>query len=61
MELKDCRDTLAANESDLQHSEQENTNLRKKVEVLERAIESPGSKAALKRILERYIHVHACV
>ena len=53
LELKTCRDTLSANESDLQHSEHENQNLRKKVEMLEIAIESPGSKAALKRILER--------
>lgn len=62
-ELKTCRDSLSANESDLQHSEHENQNLQKKVEILERAIESPGSKAALKRILERFVclfMLHVC-
>jgi len=41
-------------ESDLQAAEQERESLQRKVELLEKAMESPGSRLALRRILERY-------
>ena len=56
-ELKDCQEKLSTAEDDVAHSEQENGNLRKKVELLVKAVESPGSKLSLKRILERYCHI----
>ena len=40
-------------ESDLHAAEKERDGLARKVEMLERALESPGSKLALRRILER--------
>ncbi|XP_064392298.1 E3 ubiquitin-protein ligase TRAIP-like isoform X2 [Halichondria panicea] len=51
-ELKDCQERLSTAESDVRHFEQENRNLREKVEILCKAAESPGSKLALKRMLE---------
>ena len=39
----------------MRHFEQENRNLREKVEILCKAAESPGSKLALKRMLERFV------
>ena len=41
-------------ESDLHAAEQERESLQRKVELLETALESPGSRLALRRILERY-------
>ena len=52
-EMQSSRGRLSALESDLQAAEQEKENLHKKVEMLERALESPGSRVALRRILER--------
>jgi hypothetical protein len=52
-ELRVCRDRLSEVERDLHVAEQEKDNMHKKVELLEKALESPGSKVALRRILER--------
>lgn len=48
-----CRERLSEVEKDLQVAEQEKDNMHKKVELLEKALESPGSKLQLRRILER--------
>ena len=48
-----CRERLSEVERDLQVAEQEKDNMHKKVELLEKALESPGSKLQLRRILER--------
>ena len=53
-ELRSCRHQLSAVEGDLALAEQEKDNLQRKVEVLQRALESPGSRLALRRILERW-------
>ena len=58
-ELQSSQSRLSVVESDLHAMEQEKENLMKKVVVLERALESPGSKVALQRILERCL-VHVC-
>ena len=52
-ELRLCRERLSEVERDLQVAEQEKDNMHKKVELLEKALESPGSKLQLRRILER--------
>lgn len=52
-ELRVCREQLSEVERDLQVAEQEKENMHKKVELLEKALESPGSKITLRRILER--------
>lgn len=39
--------------ADLQLAEVEKDNLKKKVHLLEKAIESPNSRTSLQRILER--------
>ena len=52
-ELQSTRSQLNMLETDLHASEKEREGLTKKVEMLEKAIESPGSKVALRRILER--------
>ena len=52
-ELKDCQERLSEVEKDLQEAEQEKENMHKKVEILQKALDSPGSKLALRRILER--------
>lgn len=62
-ELRVCREQLSEVERDLHVAEQEKDNMHKKVELLEKALESPGSKITLRRILERldivtYTHVH---
>lgn len=54
-ELQSTRSQLSMIETDLQAAEKERDGLAKKVEMLERALESPGSKLALRRILERYV------
>ena len=55
LELQRCRSRLEVVESDLHAAEQEKESLQRKVELLETALESPGSRLALRRILERYI------
>ena len=52
-ELRVCREQLSEVERDLHVAEQEKDNMHKKVELLEKALESPGSKITLRRILER--------
>ena len=52
-ELQSTRSQLSMMETDLHAAEKERDGLAKKVEMLERALESPGSKVALRRILER--------
>ena len=52
-ELRGCRERLSDVEKDLHVAEQEKDNMHKKVELLEKALESPGSKISLRRILER--------
>ena len=52
-ELQSSRSQISMLETDLQAVEKERDGLAKKVEMLERALESPGSKMALRRILER--------
>jgi coenzyme F420-reducing hydrogenase beta subunit len=52
-ELQSTRSQLSMMEADLHAAEKERDGLAKKVEMLERALESPGSKVALRRILER--------
>lgn len=52
-ELRVYREQLSEVERDLQVAEQEKENMHKKVELLEKALESPGSKITLRRILER--------
>ena len=44
-------------ESDIHSLEQEKDSLHRKVELLERAIESPNSQKILRRILERCVNV----
>ncbi len=56
-ELDDCQKRLSTAECDVQHFEQENKNLHQKVEILCKAAESPRSKLALTRILERYFPI----
>ena len=51
------REQLSEVERDLQVAEQEKENMHKKVELLEKALESPGSKITLRRILERSVIV----
>ena len=58
-ELRVCRERLSEVERDLQVAEQEKENMHKKVELLEKALESPGSKITLRRILERSVR-HTC-
>ena len=53
-ELQSTRSQISVLETDLQAAEKERDGLAKKVEMLERALESPGSKMALRRILERW-------
>ena len=54
-ELQSSRSQISMLETDLQAVEKERDGLAKKVEMLERALESPGSKMALRRILERWV------
>ena len=54
-ELQSTRSQLSMLETDLHAAEKERESLAKKVEMLERALESPGSKVALRRILERSV------
>lgn len=56
-EVKECRDRLSEVEKDLQVAEQEKENMHKKVELLEKALESPGSRITLRRILERCANI----
>lgn len=56
-ELDGCQKKLSTAECDVKHFEQENKNLHEKVEMLCQAAESPSSKLALKRMLERYIAI----
>ena len=51
--MKVCHERLAEVERDLHVAEQEKDNMHKKVELLQIALDSPGSKLALRRILER--------
>lgn len=53
LELLNTKTRLATIESDLHAAESERDNLTKKVQLLEKALESPGSRTALRRILER--------
>ena len=52
-ELSDVRSRVSLLESDLQAAELEKNNLIRKVQLLQRAMESPDSKLKLKRMLER--------
>lgn len=51
-ELHSCKQQLSVFESDLLRTEEEKTALREKVKTLHAAVESPGSRYALKRMLE---------
>ena len=57
-ELGKIRERLSVMESDLHAAESERDSLTKKVHLLERAIDSPNSRVALRRLLERYHTVH---
>ena len=52
-ELSDIRSRVSLLESDLQAAEQEKNNLIRKIQLLQRAMDSPDSKLKLKRMLER--------
>lgn len=60
-ELQMCREQVCAFEADLRSAEEEKVTLRKKVEMLQAAIDSPGSRHALKRILESPMPDHSTV
>lgn len=51
-ELQTCQDQVSVLEIDLNSAEEEKRVLQKKVEMLHSAIDSPGSRDTLKRILE---------
>ena len=52
-EVQSNRARLSAVEGDLLAADHEKESLLRKVHLLERALESPGSKVALRRMLER--------
>ena len=52
-ELEKTQSRLSELERDLHEAEDEKDNLQKKVELLHKALDSPDSRATLKRILER--------
>ena len=60
-ELQMCREQVCAFETDLQSAQEEKVTLHKKVEMLQAAIDSPGSRHALKRILESPMPDHSAV
>ena len=43
-------------ESDLHAAESDKDSLTTKIQILEKAIESPNSRIALRRLLERYMY-----
>ena len=55
--MQQVRSKLTMSESDIHSLEQEKDSLHRKVELLERAIESPNSQKILRRILERCVNV----
>ena len=52
-ELYTTNQKLALMEADLQAAESERDSLTRKIHLLEKAIDSPGSRRVLTRILER--------
>ena len=52
-ELSDIRSRVALLESDLQAAEHEKNNLIRKIQLLQKAMNSPDSKLKLKRMFER--------
>ena len=58
-ELQFSKDQVTMLQSDLHSAEEETENLQKKVKLLQSAIESPGSRFALKRILESPMPDHS--
>ena len=48
-------------EGDINSLEQERERLQKKLELLEKALESPGSRQVWRRVLERCVCVCVCV
>lgn len=57
-ELRIYREQLSVMESDLHTAEEEKKTMQKKVEMLQAAINSPGSRHALKRMLESPLPDH---
>ena len=51
---------LSLMEKDLQLLEQEKENLLHKAELLQKALDSPNSRAVLKRVLERLLLLPCC-
>lgn len=54
-DLSEARSRISLLESDLQAAEQEKDNLIRKVQLLQRAMDSPDSRLKLKRMLERSV------
>lgn len=58
-ELLACQTQMTTLQTDLHAAEEEKNNLRKKVEMLHAAINSPGSRNALQRMLETPMPDHS--